>query len=152
MYILSTIQVEVDKLLAVGFIKEVEYPDWLANVVVVPKKWGKWRVCVDYPNLNDVYLKDSFSLPWINQIVDSTVGHGMLSFLDAFFGYHQIPMYQPNEKKNRLHNTTRTLFLQSHVIWAQERRSHLPKADDKDLQTPNRTHCRGVYWWHYGEK
>ena len=101
MYILSTIQVEVDKLLAVGFIKEVEYPDWLANVVVVPKKWGKWRVCVDYTNLNDVYPKDSFSLPRINQIVDSTARHGMLSFLDAFFGYHQIPMYQPNEKKKK---------------------------------------------------
>ena len=57
------IQSEVDKLLAVGFIREDEYPNWLANVVVIPKKDGKWRVCVDYTNLNDTYLKDSFSLP-----------------------------------------------------------------------------------------
>ena len=66
------------------FIREVKYPNWLANVVVVPKKNGKWRVCVDYTNLNDVCPNDSFPLPRINQIVDATIGHGMLSFLDAF--------------------------------------------------------------------
>ena len=87
------IQTEIDKLLAVGFIREVEYPDWLANMVVIPKKRGKWRVCVDYTNLNGVCPKDNFFLPRINQMVDFTVGHGMLSFLDAFFGYYQIPMY-----------------------------------------------------------
>nr|CAN72987.1 hypothetical protein VITISV_005625 [Vitis vinifera] len=79
---------KVDKLLAVGFIREVEYPYWLANVVVVPKKGRKWRVCVNYTNLNDICPKDSFPLPQIDQIVDSTAGHGMLSFLDAFF---QVP-------------------------------------------------------------
>ena len=65
---------EVDKLLEAGFIREVEYPDWLANVVVVPKKEGKWRVCIDYTNLNNACPKDSFSLPRIDQIVDSTAG------------------------------------------------------------------------------
>ena len=65
---------EVDKLLEVGFIREVEYPDWLANVVVVPKKEGKWQVCVDYTNLNNAFPKDSFPLSQIDQIVDSTIG------------------------------------------------------------------------------
>ena len=83
---------EIDKLLEAGFIREVSYPDWLANVVVVPKKEGKWRVCVDYTNLNNACPKDSFPLSRIDQIVDSTSGQGMLSFLDAFSGYHQIPM------------------------------------------------------------
>ena len=92
------IQDEVDKLLAVGFIREVKYPNWLANVVVVPKKWEKWLVCVNYTNLNDACPKDNFPLPRIDQIVDSTVGHEMLSFLDAFLGYHHIPMYPPDEK------------------------------------------------------
>ena len=68
-------------------------------MVVVPKKWGKWRVCVHYTNLNNACPKDSFPLPRIDQTVDSTVGHGMLSFLDAFSRYHQIPMYPPNEEK-----------------------------------------------------
>ena len=87
------IQAKVDNLLKAGFIREVKYPECLANVVVVPKKGGKCRVCLDYTNLNDACPKDSFPLPRIDQIVDASVGHGMLSFLDAFSGYHQIPMY-----------------------------------------------------------
>ena len=100
---------EIDKLLEPGFIREVEYPDWLANVVVVPKKEGKWRVCVDYTNLNNACPKDSFLLPRIDQIVDSTTGQGMLSFLDAFSGYHQIPMSPADEE-----NTT---FIAPHGLY-----------------------------------
>ena len=95
----QVIQPEVDNLLKVGFIREIKYLEWLANVVVVPKKWGKWRVCVDYTDLNDTCPKDSFLLPRIDQIVDVSAGHGMLSFLDAFSGYHQIPMYPLNAEK-----------------------------------------------------
>ncbi|RVW39239.1 Transposon Ty3-G Gag-Pol polyprotein [Vitis vinifera] len=95
----KVIRNEIDKLLEAGFIREVDYPDWLANVVVVPKKEGKWRVCVDYTNLNNACPKDSFPLPRIDQIVDSTAGQGMLSFLDAFSGYHQIPMSPADEEK-----------------------------------------------------
>ena len=87
----------------------MEYPDWLANVVVVPKKEGKWWVCVDYTNLNNAYPKDSFPLPRIDQIVDSTAGQGMLSFLDAFFGYHQIPMALADEEK--------TAFITPHGLY-----------------------------------
>ena len=60
------IQAEVDNLLKAGFIREVKYPEWLANVVVVPKKGGKWRVCVDYTDLNDACPKDNFPLPRID--------------------------------------------------------------------------------------
>ena len=90
---------EVDNLLKVGFIREVKYLEWLANVVVIPKKGGKWRVCVDYTDLNDACLKDSFTLPRIDQIVDASSGHGMLSFPDAFLGYLQIPMYLLDAEK-----------------------------------------------------
>ncbi|RVW73762.1 Transposon Ty3-I Gag-Pol polyprotein [Vitis vinifera] len=100
---------KIDKLLEAGFIREVEYPDWLANVIVVPKKEGKWRVCVDYTNLNNACSKDSFLLQQIDQIVDSTAGQGMLSFLDAFFGYHQIPMAPADEEK--------TAFITPHGLY-----------------------------------
>ena len=90
----------MDNILKVGFIREVKYSEWLANVVVVPKKGGKWRVCVDYMDLNDACTKDSFPLPRIDHIVDESAGHGMLSFLDAFSGYHQIPMYPPDAEKS----------------------------------------------------
>ena len=93
------IQTEVDNLLQNGFIREVKYPEWLANVVVVLKKENKWRVCFDYTDLNDACPKDSFPLPRIDQIVDTSAGHGMLSFLDAFSGYHQIPMHPPDAEK-----------------------------------------------------
>ena len=95
----SVIQTEVDNLLHNGFIRAVKYPEWLANVVVVPKKGNKWRVCVDYTDLNDAYPKDSFPLPRIDQIVDALTEHGMLSFLDAFSGYHQILMHPPDAEK-----------------------------------------------------
>ena len=95
----SIIQIEVENLLHNGFIRAVKYPEWLANVVVVPKKGNKWRVCVDYTDLNDACPKDSFPLPRIDQIVDASAGHDMLSFLDAFSGYHQIPMHPPDAEK-----------------------------------------------------
>ena len=95
----QVIQDKVDNLLKAGFIREIKYPEWLENVVVVPKKGGKWRVCVDYTDLNDAYPKDNFTLPCIDQIVDASSRHGMLSLLDAFSGYHQIPMYLPEEEK-----------------------------------------------------
>ena len=78
---------------------EVKYPEWLTNVVVVPKKGSKWRVCVHYTDLNEACLKDSFRLPRIDQIMDATAEHGILSFLEAFFGYHQIPMHPPDAEK-----------------------------------------------------
>ena len=93
------IQTEVDNLLHNGFITAVKYPEWLANVVVVPKKENKWRVCVDYTDLNDACPKDSFPLPRIDHIVDASTGQGMLSFLDAFLEYHHIPMHPPDGEK-----------------------------------------------------
>ena len=62
----QVIKVEVDNLLKVRFIMEIKYPEWLANVVVVLKKGGKWRVCVDYTDLNEACSKDSFPLPRID--------------------------------------------------------------------------------------
>ena len=79
---------EIAKLLAAGFIREVYHPEWLANPVLVRKKNGKWRMCVDYTGLNKACPKDLFPLPRIDQIVDSTSGCETLCFLDAYSGYH----------------------------------------------------------------
>ena len=83
---------EVTKLLATGFIREVHYPEWLANVILVKKANGKWRICVDFTDLNRACPKDSFPLPRIDQLMDSTAGHKLLTFMDAFSGYNQIKM------------------------------------------------------------
>ena len=84
----DAIRDEVIKLKQAGYIKEVSYTEWLANTVVVKKKSGKWRVCVDFIDLNKVCPKDPFPMPRINQLVDATVSHPRMSFLDAFQGYH----------------------------------------------------------------
>ena len=84
----QTITEEVTKLLTAGFIREVYYPDWLANVVIVKKANGKWRICVEFTDLNKACPKDNFPLPRIDQLVDSTTGHKLLTFMDAFSGYN----------------------------------------------------------------
>ena len=90
---------EVMKLKKAGAIKEVFYLEWLANMVVVRKKTGKWRVCVDFTDLNKACPKDPFPLPWIDRLVDATVGHPRMSFLDAFQGYHQILLALEDQEK-----------------------------------------------------
>jgi hypothetical protein len=88
---------EIHKLMAAGFIKEVFHPEWLANPVLVRKKGGKWRMCVDYTGLNKACPKVPYPLPRIDQIVDSTAGCETLSFLDAYSGYHQIRMKESDQ-------------------------------------------------------
>ena len=80
-------------------IKEFFYPKWLANTVVVKKKNEKWRVCVDFTDLNKACPKDPFPLPRIDQLVDATVGHPRMSFLDAFQVYRQIPLALNDQEK-----------------------------------------------------
>ena len=94
----KAINEEVGKLLQAGAIREVEYPEWLANVVLVKKANGKWRLCIDFTDINKACPKDSFPLPRIDLIVDATIGHKLLSFMDAFSGYNQISM-NPNDQK-----------------------------------------------------
>ena len=70
----------------------MDYPQWLANIVPVPKKDGKVRIYVDFRNLNKACPKDDFSLPHIDVIIDSTTSSVMYSFMDGFLGYNQIMM------------------------------------------------------------
>ena len=67
--------------------------------MVVPKKGNKRQVCIDYSDLNEACPKDNFPLLRIDQIIDSVAGHRVLSFLDTFSGYHQIPIHPPDEEK-----------------------------------------------------
>ena len=95
----QAIRDEVARLLTAGVIREVYYPDWLANVVLVKKANEKWRTCVDFTDLNKACSKDNFPLPRIDQLVDSTVGHKLLTFMDAFSGYNQIKMAEEDQEK-----------------------------------------------------
>ena len=90
---------EIQKQLSVGFISMIQYPEWLAHVVPIPKKDGKVRVCVDFRNLNKANPNDDFPLPHINMLVDSTTRHEMLSFMDGFSGYNHIMMAPEDREK-----------------------------------------------------
>ena len=77
----------------------VKYPLWLANVVLVKKSNRKWRMCTDYTDLNKACPKDPYPLPSIDALVDASSGYRYLSFMDAYSGYNQIPMYPPDQEK-----------------------------------------------------
>ncbi|XP_056843167.1 uncharacterized protein LOC108808448 [Raphanus sativus] len=98
----TAVNEEVEKLLKVRSITEVKYPDWIANPIVVKKKNGKWRVCVDFTYLNKACPKDCFPLPHIDRPVEATAGNKRLSFMDAFSGYNQIMMNPDDREKLHL--------------------------------------------------
>ena len=93
----KAINEEVGKLLQARAIREVEYPEWLGNVVLVKKANGKWRLCIDFTGINKACPKDSFPFPRINLIVDATAS--LISFMDAFSGYNQISMDPDDQEK-----------------------------------------------------
>ncbi|KAM2769693.1 hypothetical protein PS2_012409 [Malus domestica] len=97
----EAIKAKFEKLKGIGFVREVNYPTWVANVVLVKKNPTKkslllqkvlWRICVDYTNLNKGCPNDSFPLPLIDRLIDSTAGCELLSFMDAYSRYNQILM------------------------------------------------------------
>jgi len=85
-------KVEADKLLSVGFIEEAHFTTWLSNIVLVKKANGKWWMCVDYTHLNKACPRDAYPLPNIDRLVDGAAGNKVLSFLNAYSGYNEIPM------------------------------------------------------------
>jgi hypothetical protein len=106
----QAIEIEVCKLLAAGFIKECQHPVSLANSVLVPKKTGGLRMCIDYTDLNKHCPKDPFPLPRIDQVVDSMSSSDLLCFLDCYSGYHQIALHPDDEDK--------TAFITPHGIYS----------------------------------
>lgn len=87
------------KILKGQFVREVHYPEWLANVVLVKKANGKWRMCIDFTNLNKACPNDYFPLPRIDQLVDATVGCELLNFMDVYLEYNKIQMHTLDQEK-----------------------------------------------------
>jgi len=93
------IKEEVEKQFNAGFLDVARYPQWVADVVPVPKKDGKVRMCVDYRDLNRASPKDDFPLPHIDTLVDNTATSSLYSFMDGFSGYNQIKMAPEDMEK-----------------------------------------------------
>jgi len=100
---------EVDRLLEMGMVREVMYPEWLANVVVVQKKNGKWASLCRLYRPEQSLPKRSIPLPHIDAMVDATAGHEMLTFMDASSGFNQIKMH-PADQENTAFITNRGIY------------------------------------------
>jgi len=97
--ILIKVKAEIEKQWNAGFLEVVKYPQWVSNIVVVPNKEGKIRVCVDFRDLNRASPKDNFPLPHIDMLVDNAARSSTYSFMDGFLGYNQIKMTQEDKEK-----------------------------------------------------
>ena len=87
------------KLFDVGYLAVARYPEWVAKIVLVPKKDGKARMCMDYRDLNRASPKDNFSLPHIDVLVNNTTNFALFFFMDGFLGYNQIKMAPEDMEK-----------------------------------------------------
>ena len=83
----------MEKIMEANHIQEVDYLEWLANVVLISKGSGKWRLCIDFKDLNKTCPKDNYPLPKIDALIDETTGYQLMSFLDVFQGYHHSPLH-----------------------------------------------------------
>ncbi|GAU50294.1 hypothetical protein TSUD_137480 [Trifolium subterraneum] len=106
----AAITEEVAKLKEAGFIEEIKYPTWLADVVMVKKASGKWRMCVDFTDLNKACPKDPYPLPSIDRLIDGASGYKTLSFMDAYSGYNQIKMHPMDAQHTAFMSNTCNYF------------------------------------------
>lgn len=90
---------ELQKVLNVNFIYPISDSQWVSPLVIVPKKNGKWRVCIEYRELNKATLKDHFPLPFVDQVFDRLARKKYFSFLDGFSGYNQIMIAPEDQDK-----------------------------------------------------
>ena len=95
----DVVKAELQKLLDVNFIYPISDSKWVSPLVVVPKKNGKWRIYVDYRELNKATQKDHFPLPFIDQVLDTLAGKKFFSFLNGFSGYNQIQIALEDQDK-----------------------------------------------------
>jgi hypothetical protein len=90
--VLAEVKKEVGKMLEAGFIRLCRYAEWISSVVPVQKKDGRWRVCMDFRDLNRATPKDEYSMPITETLINVAAGHKILSFMDGNAGYNQIFM------------------------------------------------------------
>ena len=86
--VLEEVKKEVQKMLDAGFIRPCRYAEWISSVVPVQKKDGRWRVCVDFRDLNIATPKDEYPMPVAETLINAAAGHKMLSFMDGNAGYN----------------------------------------------------------------
>ena len=95
----KAVKEDLEKLLKAGFIEPIDLATWLSPIVVVPKKNGKLRICVDFKRLNTTTKKDPYPLSFTNEVLDTVDGYAAYSFIDCFSGYHQVHIHENDRYK-----------------------------------------------------
>jgi hypothetical protein len=121
----TIIKQDIDKLLEVNFIKLVEEATWMSPIVVIAKKNGKLKICVDFRKLNVATKKDPYSLPFMDEVINIVVGHKVYAFLDGFLGYHQILIALEDQHKIAFYNKLGGFCVGCDAIWCQKWITHL---------------------------
>jgi hypothetical protein len=147
---IAAAKAEVQWLLDAGFIREVEYPTRLANVVMIKKKNRKWWMCIDFTGLNKCCPKDDFPLSRINKVVDSATGCEMMALLDCFSIYHQIWLCKEDEEKNKSHHTLQHVLLHMNAQRPEKYWLKFMQNGKVHTQRPNQHKCFHLCRWHSG--
>ena len=144
----KVVKEEVNKLKQAGAIQKAFYPVWLANTVVVKKKSGKWRVCVDFTDLNKACHKDPFLVPRIDQLVNTTFGYPRLSFFGCLLGLSLDTTGIAQLRKDCILDPYRELPLSSDAFQPEECWIYLPKNGDENVWSPTGLKHRSLHRWH----
>ena len=129
---MDKIEQEVQKLKSVGFIREEQHPEWMANIVPVTKKNGQIRICIDYRGLNSTCPKHEFSFPISEVMIDNTCGFERMTFMDGFSGYNQIKMH-PEDERHNISDPIWRVLLHCHAIWSEECQCNISKGHDENI-------------------
>ncbi|GKA51482.1 reverse transcriptase domain-containing protein [Tanacetum coccineum] len=95
----KVIHTQVEELTKANILREVKYQTWVSNPVIAKKASGRWKSCVDFADINKACPKEHHSLLMIEQKVEDIHRHRLKCFLDAYKGYHQIPIAEKDEEK-----------------------------------------------------
>ncbi len=121
-------------MLAVGFTEFVEEATWLSPIVVVPKKNGKLKICIDFKKLNVTTKKDPYPLLFIDEMLNTLVRYESYSFLDGYSGYHQISIALKDKYKTAFVINWGGFYMGGDAIWSKQRTSNISKSYDQNIK------------------
>lgn len=123
------------------------YTYWIFSVALVYKAFGKWKIYVDYTDLNWVFLKDLYPLLNIDKLVESSISYKLLSCMDEYSDYNQIHMYD-KQGQNKFYDRSSQLSIQWHAFWLEEYMRDIPEDNEQNIRWRNRGNGRSVHGWH----
>jgi hypothetical protein len=133
--VLEEVKKEIEKMLEAGFIRPCRYAEWISSIVLVQKKDGRWRVYVDFRDLNRATPKDEYPMPIAKTLINVAVGNKIMSFMDGNAGYNQIFMASEKYTQHCIQSAwcCGIVQIRDHDLWVEECRRHVPTCHELHL-------------------